>query len=77
MKRKENIEHILQKLNLHSRKFGYHYIPDREIIIDTEKAKELTELINKSVKEGIDYLPERYNIDVGKHKEPAPKIIYD
>lgn len=77
MKKKSIFDEMIEKLNAHSEKFGYHYIPDREIIIDNEKLKELIDLIDKSLKEEVDYLPERYAIDVAKHKEPAQKIIYD
>lgn len=77
MKKKNTLDKVIEKLNMHSRKFGYYYIPDREVIIDVERSKELISLINKSLQENIDYLLERYNVDVAKHKEPAPKIIYD
>lgn len=47
MKKETLLDKIKHMMNEHSRKFGYHFIPNR------------------------------YNIDVAKHKEPASEIIID
>lgn len=68
---------VKNRMEAHARTFGYHDIPNREIFIDEEKSLEYIELVDKSIHDGIDYLPERYGIDVDQHKKPIPDIIYD
>lgn len=73
---KKVVKLLNDKLSEHYNAFGYPWIPDREININEDLAKELIALIDKSIAESKDYVAEKYNIDVA-HKMKHYDVIYD
>lgn len=64
MKRVRKTDEFVELLTEHSAIFGYHYMPDREIIINEDKLDNCMELYRKSIAEKVDYIAMEFNIDV-------------
>lgn len=83
----EMFETIFKLIELHSDKFGYHAdtaTADIGIIVDKalfgkidDATLELKKLLEDSIKDNVDYLPERYNYNVKDAKGDINDILID
>lgn len=57
---------FIKCVSAHNKLFGYYWMPNREIIIDSIKFQECIDFLRKSVEENVDYVKKHYHYEPKK-----------
>lgn len=72
----EQNKEFIQQLNMYNSIFGHGFVPQREMIYDSDDREYCYNLLKKSCEEKYDYVAEYYKIDV-EHMKKKFDVVYD